>query len=162
MLVECLDQAGYNIRYCRADKKAKKAQAEMEVVEAEFDRDMGFAPQKNGARVGKEFDDEEDDLGTGPMTDEKRALIRAGLGRSSVGAAGMNGRMEIVRQGHGAQNGFADEDDVDSESDDSDSGVSLSPDPREEDNDLDTQAELLALGKHLKRYTTAKRLIDAR
>jgi hypothetical protein len=49
----------------------------------------------------------------------------------------------------------------DEESDGSSSGEDSGPDPRDEDYDSDEHAELLALGKLMKKHTTRKALLDA-
>jgi AdoMet-dependent rRNA methyltransferase SPB1 len=97
----------------------------------------------------------------------KRELIRRGMGAISGSAATETGAasagFDIVPAA--ADHGEADtgsSDDSDSEAD-ADAGADADdgPDPRLEDYDSDTHAEMLALGKLLRRHTTAKALVDA-
>ena len=61
----------------------------------------------------------------------------------------------------GARGGGDGSDSDDDSDDDASSSAASSADPRNEAYDSDTHAELLALGKLLKKHTTAKKLVDA-
>ena len=117
-----------------------------------------------------------------PKVKAKRDLIRRGMGAAlseeaaaaseaaahARGGSGAISKKRLASAGSGFEvvRGANDDDDVtagdagaagDGASDGGDSG----PDPRDADYDSDTHAELLALGKLLKRHTTAKALADA-
>ena len=88
----------------------------------------------------------------------KMDLLKAGMGKALMDEEGGGGAGFTVVAGEGA--GGAREG-SDEESDGSSSGEDSGPDPRDEDYDSDEHAELLALGKMLKRHTTRKALLDA-
>jgi AdoMet-dependent rRNA methyltransferase SPB1 len=135
------------------------------------------------ARGGQDSDDEGVDAILDPKAAERlrkrRELIRAGMGRAAVAAAEAGEEeddavdMNAGSRKGGAAAGFqvvpgererrrgddSSTDDDDDDDDESDSASSA--DPREANYDSDEHAELLALGKRLKRHTTAKALLDA-
>ena len=138
-----------------------------------------------GAARDEEEEEEEDDEGRGKgaagsveRSKEAQRLIRAGMGRvlgrgaevaASAGAgAGASGFETVAagvlrasaHRGSGGGGGGDDDDESDDDESDDESEAS-SADPRLEDYDSDTHAEMLALGKKLKRHTTAKALVDA-
>ncbi|CAE7874489.1 SPB1, partial [Symbiodinium sp. KB8] len=147
----------------REARKKAKADAEMEIVAAEFDKEFTGGASNPGKYTEDGGSDSEG------LTEEqlaaKRELIEAGMGRVIKGKkqqqqqrANGSGKFEVVKRGQELEEGDSDSS-MDNEEDDA---ASLSEDPRNQEFDLETQAELLALGRQLKRHTTAKQLVDAR
>lgn len=105
------------------------------------------------------------------MSSAKRDLIRRGMGSAGAGASVMtiNGSakgddgFEVVR----GRSDASDDEDSDTDSDDEEeeddeaAAADGGDDPRLQHYDEDTHAEMLALGKMLKRHTTGKALVDA-
>jgi AdoMet-dependent rRNA methyltransferase SPB1 len=119
----------------------------------------------DGAALMDEDDEEGDkDKVKRPMS--AQSLLKAGMGKTlsktSSGVGSNNGFETVPISSTGSEvvkkSTFDDSDDSDDEIDESDTS---SHDPRKEDYDSDTHAEMLALGKKLKRHTSAKALVDA-
>jgi AdoMet-dependent rRNA methyltransferase SPB1 len=113
-----------------------------------------------------------------PKEKARRRLIRAGMGAGAAGGDGADGSFDVVPGGPGGAAGRAtgnkrkraaaaesDSDASDSDDDEAGDGTAAGgdsePDPRDANYDSDTHAELLALGRLLKKHSGAKALVDA-
>jgi AdoMet-dependent rRNA methyltransferase SPB1 len=127
--------------------------ADLDDADAEFER---VTRRAAGDALSQDSGDDEDD--TDEDDDERRnkELIRKGMGRAVKGGPAIepDSAIEIVRAGEDkAENSDSDDSDTDSDA--------SSHDPRLDQYDSDTHAEMLALGKMLKKHTSAKKLLDA-
>ena len=149
------------------------------------DQFRGFVEAETRKLAGAAAGDSDDDGALAAMEEDgeprvarpasAQRLLRAGMGKAAKGgdgaASGASGGFETVAATAGGKRpygttsgvvGGAVGDDSDSDSDETeDESDASSADPRNEDYDSDTHAEMLALGKKLKRHTTAKALVDA-
>eukprot|EP01138_Halocafeteria_seosinensis_P012848 gb/GECG01013125.1/.p1 GENE.gb/GECG01013125.1/~~gb/GECG01013125.1/.p1 ORF type:complete len:964 (+),score=237.77 gb/GECG01013125.1/:1-2892(+) len=122
----------------RKEKLRKKREKENQ--RSKKTEDQGFevvSAKEDDTNEGKNIEAENNDQ----KTKERKKLIEAGMGRKAQNKGKEDGQMEIVPQ-------------------EPDQGEE-SPDPRDEEYDSDTHAEILALGKMMKKHTRAKALVDA-
>jgi AdoMet-dependent rRNA methyltransferase SPB1 len=121
---------------------------------------------RKGAELMEDEDDDEGDKKK--VVRPSQSLLKAGMGNSlskSSSAGNTNSGFETVPLSSNTAGNLkkrsAFDDSDDSDDDDDDESDASSHDPRKEDYDSDTHAEMLALGKKLKRHTSAKALVDA-
>lgn len=125
------------------EEGAQRSRKQKELIRAGMGRAL-----KSTLLVNQDDDEAADGNGS--------ATVLGKRGRAG-GAPGAGSAFEVVPAGVERQD-IDDDSDSDSDSDDSDDS---GPDPREANYDSDTHAEMLALGKKLKKHTTAKALVDA-
>lgn len=138
-MLEAIPKSEREKRKERLRKQREKQQHKSKKVE---EKGFEVVPQGDIGNDQEEGDDAAVSAKQSQKSEGKRKLIEAGMGKAAkANKKSENGGMEIVP----AENNEKDDE----------------PDPRDQQYDSDTHAEILALGKLMKKHTKAKELVDA-